>query len=175
MRIIGIVCVSKNWAIGKNNSLLFNIKEDMAFFKRKTTNNIVFMGLNTYRSIGKPLKNRDNIVVAPQNTNIHGCKIVQSIDDVLNLVKAVNNEETREYSKYIDLYVIGGGMLYKSMLPYYDKVYVTKVDTEVLDADTYFPNLDLLKNEFTISDESDIIISEHGDKFKFTTYVRNKK
>jgi dihydrofolate reductase len=164
--INAIVCVSRNWAIGKNNKLLFNIKEDMNFFKNKTKGVTVVMGYNTLLSLpgSKPLKNRPNIVIAPEGVERTDCVLVHTLDELLAEI------DTALY--YGDVFIIGGGMLYKSMLPYYHKVYVTMVNEDVEDATVFFPNLDELKNEFTITDLSDMIITESGKEIEFITYER---
>lgn len=160
--IIGIVAVDNNWGIGKDNKLLFHIKEDMQFFKQMTTGHIVCMGHNTYRSLPKfPLENRINVVLT-STAEINDCITLHSLNDVLDYYNTTNN----------DLYIIGGSILYNQMLPYYDKVYVTKVFADK-DADTYFPNLDS-NIEFIISNKSDIIKNDIYT-FQFLTYERKLK
>ena len=164
--INAIVCVSRNWAIGKDNKLLFNIKEDMNFFKNKTKGVTVAMGYNTLLSLpnSKPLKNRTNIVIAPEGITRDDCIIVHTLDELLTEI------DTALY--YSDVYIIGGGMLYRSMLPYYHKVYVTMVNEDVDDATVFFPNLDELKDVFAITDLSDMIKTESGKEIEFITYTR---
>lgn len=130
-----IVAVDKNWAIGYKNDLLVSIPADMRFFKEETTNKIVVMGKNTLESLpgGKPLANRVNIVVAlEKDYKVPGAIVVNSIEEAL--------EETKKYNSD-DVYVIGGGSIYKQFLPYCDLVHVTKIEY-AYNADTYFPNLD---------------------------------
>jgi dihydrofolate reductase len=160
--ISAIVCVDKNWGIGKNNDLLFNLKEDMKFFREKTKDKIVFCGWNTLKSFpgSKPLKGRSTIVLCPKEVERDDCFCVHDFNGALALLK--------ELSKTQDVFVIGGAMVYKSMLPYYDRVYVTKVDATDEEATAFFPNLD--KEAFEIVEESET--KEENDlKFKFTTYI----
>ena len=133
--IIGICCVDKNWGLGKANSLLFNLKKDMQFFKQTTADSIVVCGLNTLLSFpgSKPLKGRSTIVICPEGYDRDDCFCVHSFEDLIKLIT--------ELSKTQNVFIIGGGMLYKSMLPYYDKIYVNKVDAEG-EAEVFFPNLD---------------------------------
>lgn len=164
--IIGIVCVDSKWGIGKDNHLLFNIKEDMNFFKETTKGHIVVMGYNTLLSLpgSKPLKNRTNIVLAPAGVDIEGCFVEHDFNTLVDELKTVG--------EISDIYIIGGAMFYNSMLPYYDKVLVTKVDEDG-EAQVFFPNLDENKS-FTITNESDIINTESGHKIRFVTYERLK-
>ena len=130
-----IVAADKNWAIGKNNKLLVSIPQDMKFFRETTTGKVVVMGRKTLESFpgGQPLKKRVNIVLtSDKNYHVIGADIVHSIDALL--------EELKKYPAE-DIYVIGGESIYRQLLPYCDKAYVTKIE-HAYDADTFFPNLD---------------------------------
>ena len=133
--IVGVVCTDRNFGIGKNNNLLFHLKKDMQLFKQFTSDSIVFLGYNTLLSFpgGKPLKGRSTICLCPEDIERDDCFCIHNFDEAVRLVK--------ELSKTTNVYVIGGGMLYKSMLSYYDEVYVNKVDADG-DAEVFFPNLD---------------------------------
>lgn len=133
--IIGIVCTDKNWGIGKKNDLLFHLKKDMQFFKQQTSDSIVVCGYNTLLSFpgSKPLKGRSTICLCPENIERDDCFCIHDFDEMVKLVK--------ELAKTKVVWVIGGAMLYKSMLPYYDEVYVNKVDADG-EAEVFFPNLD---------------------------------
>lgn len=159
--IKAIVCVDENWAIGKDNNLLFHLKKDMQFFKEKTLYNVVVMGENTLLSLpgGKPLKDRINIVLCPEGHKYDGCFCVHNFEELLNYLKVLIG----------DIYVIGGGMLYKSMLPYYDEVLVTKVQADG-NGTVFFPNLDEnsdFKLSFCSQSEED-----NGYTINFCTYTR---
>lgn len=159
--INAIVCVDKNWGIGKNNDLLFNLKEDMKLFREKTKDKIVFCGYNTLISFpgSKPLKNRSTIVLCPKEIERDDCFCVHDFDEAVRLLK--------ELSKTQEVFVIGGAMVYRSMLPYYDRVYVTHVDAADSEATAFFPNLD--KEGFTVVEETEVK-EEDRLKFKFVTY-----
>lgn len=139
--IVGIVVIDKNFGIGKTNKetgkgeLLFNLKKDMTFFKHMTADSIVVCGLNTLLSFpgSKPLKGRSTIVICSPNVERDDCFCVHDFDTLVRLIK--------ELAKTKPVFIIGGAKLYKSMLPYYDKVYVTKVDADG-EAEVFFPNLD---------------------------------
>lgn len=162
--IIGIVCADAHWGIGKNNDLLFHLKGDMKFFRETTTGQICVMGFNTLKSFpgGKPLKNRTNVVLCRVGEEPEGCVVYHSFE---GLISAIRNYQADDR----DVYVIGGGMMYKSMLPYYDKVYVTEVDAVDPDAQVFFP--DLVAAGFKVEKESEVF-SENGLSYKFVTYVR---
>lgn len=134
--IIGIVCVDENWGIGKKNDLLFHLKKDMQFFRLQTADSIVFCGYNTLLSFpgSKPLKGRSTICLCPEGIEREDCFCVHDFNTAVRLVK--------ELAKTKNVYVIGGAMLYESMLPYYDYVYVNKVRANG-EAEVFFPNLDL--------------------------------
>lgn len=133
--IIGIVCTDKNWGIGKKNDLLFHLKKDMQFFRQTTADSIVVCGYNTLLSFpgSKPLKGRSTICLCPEEVERDDCFCIHDFDELVRLVK--------ELAKNYPVFIIGGAMLYKSMLPYYDKVYVNKVDADG-EAEVFFPNLD---------------------------------
>lgn len=129
-----IVAVDKNWAIGKNNRLMWSIPADMKFFRETTKGNIVIMGRKTLESFpqGQPLKNRVNIVITRNpGYKVKGAVVVHSVEEAV--------EEARKYEG--EIYVIGGESIYREMLSLCDTAFVTKID-HAYDADTYFPNLD---------------------------------
>ena len=140
-RMKAIACVDMNWAIGKDNKLLFHIPEDMEFFKKATTNNVVIMGNNTFKSIGeKPLSNRINVVltssvkgmmfVAPELILTDAIAIEDYIDSVIK-----NTDK--------DIYIIGGESIYKRYLNRCSELYLTEVFAKVENADAHFPFMDI--------------------------------
>ena len=155
-----ILHADTNWGIGKNNSLMFRIPADMKFFKETTTGNIVVMGSNTLKSFphGKPLKDRINVVLYPEGEDREDCKIVRSLKELFEEIKKYPPEK---------VFVIGGQMMYRTLLEYCDEVLVTKVEAEG-NADAFFENLDKNKN-FKLIYESEPI-ETNGYTIKFTTY-----
>jgi len=130
-----IVVADKNWAIGCGNKLLYSIPEDMKFFKETTLGKVVVMGGKTYQSLPSgALKGRTNIVLS-RNKDIY-CENVIVCDTLENLII--------ELEKYSDdnIFIIGGEMFYRTMLIYCNKAYVTKIDAETKEADSFFPNLE---------------------------------
>ncbi len=155
-----IVAVDKKWGIGKKNDLLFSLPADMKYFREKTSGKVVVMGSNTLKSFpnGKPLKNRTNIVLFPGGEQRDDCIIVQSLDELRVELKKYNPD---------DIFIIGGAMFYKTMLPYCSEVLVTKVDADG-EAEVFYENLDKLENWSCISSEEPI--ETNGLNIRFTVY-----
>jgi dihydrofolate reductase len=162
--IIGIVCTDKNWGIGKKNDLLFHLKKDMQFFRQTTADSIVVCGYNTLLSFpgGKPLKGRSTICLCPEEVERDDCFCIHDFDEMIRLVK--------ELAKNHPVFIIGGAMLYKSMLPYYDKVYVNMVDADG-EAEVFFPNLD----EYSELELWQLLPEVEDEGYKTQLHVYNKK
>ncbi len=129
-----IVAADKNWAIGKDNRMMWSIPADMKFFRETTKGNVVIMGRKTLESFpqGQPLKNRVNIVITrKKDYKVKGAVIVHSVKEAVKKAESYEGE----------IFVIGGESIYRAMLKYCDTAFVTKIDY-AFDADTYFPNLD---------------------------------
>lgn len=158
-----IVAVDKNWGIGYENKLLTSIPSDMKFFRETTMGHVVVMGRKTLESFpnGLPLAKRTNIVLTRDpNYQVKGAVIVQSQEELLEELKKYEGEE---------IFVIGGGSVYESMLPYCKTIFVTKIDY-AYQADTYFPNLDKLP-EWEMTEEGDEQTC-FDIEFRFTKYER---
>lgn len=159
-----IVNVSKNWAIGKENGLLFHISQDMKYFKEHTTGKTVVMGRKTLESLpkGNPLPNRKNIVLTrDESFTKDGVTVYHSIDELLKNIGIAES---------FDTYVMGGESIYRELLPYCSMAFVTKVDEDVADADAFMVNLDD-EPGWEIQEESETF-EEKGYKFRFVTYVQ---
>lgn len=155
-----ILHADKEWGIGKSNGLMFSLPADMKFFRETTTGNVVVMGSNTLKSFpgGKPLKNRTNIVLYPDGDDRDDCKIVRSLDELFAEIKKYDGDK---------VFVIGGAMLYRTLLPYCDEVLVTKVDA-VGGADAFFENLDENPDYELVYRSEDV--ETNGYKINFITY-----
>lgn len=155
-----IVAVDKNWGIGKKNDLLFSLPADMAYFRQNTSGKVVVMGSNTLKSFpgGKPLKNRTNVVLYPGGELRDDCIIVQSLEEL--------KEELKKYNAD-DVFVVGGAMFYRTMLPYCSEVLVTKVDADG-GAEVFYENLDKLENWTCVSEQEPV--ETNGYTIKFTVY-----
>lgn len=161
--IRAILHADKEWGIGKGNGMMFSLPKDMKFFRETTMNHVVVMGGNTLRSFpnAKPLKNRVNIVLSRGQVR-DDCVIVRSYEE---LFKAMKDHEDEE------IYVIGGGEVYRELLPYCEEVLVTKVDA-VGGAEVFFPNLDE-NPDFQCVDEGEPV-DDNGLTIRFTRYKNLK-
>ncbi len=159
-----IVAISENWGIGKENSLLFHIPEDLKFFKAMTLNKIVVMGRKTLESLpgGKPLKERTTVVLSSSLQNCEGVIVAKDTEQLNKILSGFNTD---------DIMICGGEQIYKLMLPHCDTSYVTKIEKDA-EADKFFPNLDSLA-EWELKETSEE--KEHnGVKFTFNTYKKRK-
>lgn len=155
-----IACVDKNWGIGKDGELLFHIRQDMEFFRLTTLNNIVIMGRKTFDALrNKPLPDRTNIVLTKdKNFEYEGVITCHSVEETLDVIKDKKN-----------VFIIGGGEIYKEFLPYCDKAYITKVFAE-MEADSHMVNLDAEK-DWTLTGETKNFSGENFD-YGFFVYER---
>ncbi len=170
-----IVAMDLQRGIGKTNGLLWRLPRDMQRFKHTTTDHPVIMGRKTHESIGKPLPNRDNIIVTRQKYNAPGCHIVNSLQDALDCAAAINHlkahVETNSKNGN-EVFIIGGGEIYTQALPHADRLYITKVH-DLFPADTFFPHFDLttwqerIREDFPTDTKNPYPIS-------FLTYFRIK-
>ena len=133
--IKALVAVDNNWAIGRDNDLLFRLPNDMRAFRITTLSKIVVCGRKTLDSFpdGKPLKNRSTICLCSKENNREDCYCLNNIDELIKLIK--------ELSKTQDIYIIGGAQIYKKLLHVCDEVIVTKVKADG-NGTVFFPNLD---------------------------------
>jgi len=126
-----IVAVANNNAIGGNNQLLWHISADLKRFKAITSGHAIVMGRKTYESIGKPLPNRQNIVISRnRELTLPGADVVESVV----AAKAVATGE--------ELFIIGGGEIYRQTMALANRIYLTRVWADYM-ADTFFPEIDM--------------------------------
>ena len=154
-----ISSVGKNRELGKNNDLIWHIKEDLQNFKKLTMNKYIVMGANTYASLPKRLEGRKYIVLSKHLKEIENGLVFNNFDDLLEFINKQNDE----------IMIIGGSSIYKLFIPYADKLYLTEIDS-ASDADAYFPNFDESKYTYNILKEN----SENEVKYKFVIYERKK-
>lgn len=155
MKLAIIVAVAKdNLAIGYKNDLCFKLKKDLKRFKELTMGHTILMGENTFKSLPNgPLPGRRNIVLT-EDKNI-GCENYPTLDEAL---RACSNEDV--------VFIIGGGMLYRTTLDMADILYITEIDSIPENADTFFPEY---RDKFKL--KSSELEEENGIKFYFTKYV----
>jgi len=156
-----IVAVASNWAIGKNNDLLWHIPADLRRFKQLTQGHQVIMGKLTYLSLPKrPLVNRTNIVITDNpEEKFEGCITVYSIEEALNYCN--DREES---------FIIGGGSIYRQLLPLANKLYLTLVHKD-FEADTFFPIVDT--EQWKLIERTDCEPDETNDfSYSFLVYEK---
>ena len=128
-----IVAKSENNIIGNKGRIPWHIPNDLKRFKELTTNNVVIMGRKTFESLPKefrPLPNRVNIILSRDKNHIIDCWMV--VDDLKKAIRKAGSDK--------EIFIIGGGEIYKEGFKYADKIYLTEVDGE-FEGDTYFPNI----------------------------------
>lgn len=127
-----IAALSKNYQIGIHNQMPWHIPEDLSYFRQMTTGHTVIMGRKTYESIGKPLPNRNNVVLTTNpHFSVPKVTILNSFSAALDL--CCNTSEP--------IFIIGGGEIYKAFLPYADRLYLTLIN-QVVVGDTSFPQFE---------------------------------
>ena len=159
-----ILAVDKNWAIGRDNKMLYDLKKDLNHFKETTTGGLVIMGRKTFDSIGFALPKRENLVLTrDKNLRLDDALV---FNDVENLLKYLDeNKNDRE------VFVIGGNQIVDLLLPYCDVAILTKIDSKK-DADTFLHNFDE-DEDFEIFDESEDFF-ENDTKFNYVSYRRKR-
>ncbi|MGM0845419.1 MAG: dihydrofolate reductase [Bacillota bacterium] len=136
--------MDENGVIGYENKLPWRLPEDLKFFKETTMGHPIVMGRKTYKSIGKPLPGRENIILTRDASfEAEGCIIFHEIEEVLHYA------EERE----VEVMVTGGAEIFKKFIPYADKLYVTRI-YDTFEGDTYFPELNW--------DEYELISTKQG-------------
>ncbi|KKW16678.1 MAG: Dihydrofolate reductase [Parcubacteria group bacterium GW2011_GWA1_50_14] len=145
MLISAIAAIGKNNVIGQNNDLVWKIPDDLARFREITKGHPVIMGRRTFESIGRPLPDRTNIVISREKDYApEGVSVVYSVDEAIEKAKSLGNDE---------IFVIGGGEIYRQFMPYTDKLYLTIIDAEA-DGDVFFPDYSEFQKE-TFREERD--------------------
>ncbi len=133
MKVSLICALGNNNEIGRGNELLWRISEDLKRFKRITTGHSIVMGRKTYESIGRPLPNRTNIIMTrDESFEAEGCVVVHTLDSALNVAASSDGSD--------EVFIVGGGEIYKQTIDMADRLYLTLVDDAPADADTFFPD-----------------------------------
>lgn len=157
MDISIIAAIGKNNELGKNNDLIWHFHKDMVFFRQITTGSTVIMGRKTFESLPKALPKRRNIVITgSEDYAAEGAEVCHSVEQALKLCE---NER---------VFIIGGGRIYKQFLNLAENLYLTEIDAECPQADTYFPafNKNEYKKEILAENE------ENGIKFSHIRYFK---
>lgn len=158
-----IVAIDKNQGIGYENKLPWPLlKEDMSWFKEKTTNNIVLMGSKTWLSLSQPLINRINVVISS--------KIYPNANLIYNNIsQAINDLQERFLGK--DIYIIGGGQIYESIKGLVDNYYITEINEKYI-CDTFFDLTYVRENYKLITEIRSFDKAANTPAFKITEYSK---
>ena len=161
-----LVAVSNNLVIGVDNDLPWNLRADLAHFKKYTLNKIIIMGRKTFESIGKPLPNRINYVVSKTLNEIPGACVFNNLDE------AISKAEKENIQLNIDneIIIIGGGYIFEETIESINKLIITRVDCDI-DGDIYYPEIDFTNWALTKT-KSYKKDSENDYDFKIEEYVR---
>ena len=163
MIVSAIVAVAKNNVMGRNNDIPWYLPADLKYFKATTLNHHILMGRKTFQSIGKPLPKRTNVIITRQAFFIaSGCVTAQSIEHALEIAYDNNEEE---------VFIIGGGEIYKQSMEYWDRLYLTEVDVEINDGDTFFPEIDFSQWDHIVKDNHK---ADEKNNFDYTFNIFEK-
>ena len=157
-----IVAIANNNVIGKDNKLIWHLPEDLKRFKQITTGKNIIMGRKTFESLGRVLPNRKHIILCNDMEMDIDNENVEILDDISKLDKYINSDEEN--------FVIGGATIYKLLMPYVNKLYITKINHD-FEGDVYF--LEIKETEWKeISKEKGLKNDENPYDYEYITYVR---
>ena len=163
-RVSAIAAISENRVLGNKGKIPWHIPEDMKFFKERTMGHALIMGRKTFAAMGKPLPGRLNIVLShdpTKNENTDNCFFTTSLEDALNYARDWEKKNDKP-----EIFIVGGGEIYKLALPCTDRLYLTIVEGNY-DGDAFFPDYSEFKK--VISEESR---QDEKYKYKFLTLER---
>ena len=157
-----IVAIANNNVIGKDNKLIWHLPEDLKRFKQITTGKNIIMGRKTFESLGRVLPNRKHIILCNDMEMDIDNENVEILDDISKLDKYINSNEEN--------FVIGGATIYKLLMPYVNKLYITKINQD-FEGDVYFPEIKEAEWK-EISKEKGLKNDENPYEYEYITYVR---
>jgi len=167
MNISHLVALSNNSVIGVNNDLPWTLKRDLKHFSSYTQNKAIVMGRKTFDSIGRPLPNRQNIVISSSMLAQEGAKVVRSLEEGIAAAESWNKENKLDD----EVVLIGGGRVFKESILFVNKLVLRGVDCEIT-GDILYPDIDLT-NWTMISEESHAKDTDNEYDFKIETYLKN--
>jgi len=157
-----IAAVAKDLAIGKDNDLLWRLRDDLKLFKSTTLGHPIVMGRKSFESIGKPLPGRRNIIITrKRDYQVEGAEVCRSINEMYSMFEGTDQE----------IFILGGGEIYRQTLDDAHQLYISHVDAEYPEADTFFPKIkweewkEVSCQEFEADDRND-------HSFRFCKYQR---
>lgn len=164
IKLVHVVAMSQNRAIGKDNQLLWHIPDDLQHFKRITQGGVIVMGRKTFESLPRLLPNRTHIVITRQPIKYEGVVMAHSLQDAILLAKAYAHAKQQN-----KIFIIGGGEIYNQSLDMADVLEITEVDT-VIKADAFYPDID---EKFIKTDETETFYCDKsGFQFRFCTWQK---
>ena len=157
-----IVAVANKNVIGKDNKLIWHLPEDLKRFKEITSGHKIIMGRKTFESLGRVLPNRKHIILCNDMEMDIDDENVEILDDISKLDKYIETDE--------ECFVIGGATIYKLLMPYSNKMYITKINQD-FEGDVYFPEIsDEIWTE--VSREKGLKNEENPFDYDYITYIR---
>jgi len=157
-----IVAKASNNIIGKNNSLIWHLPEDLKRFKQLTTGHTIIMGRKTFESLGRVLPNRKHVILCNDAQLKVEDENVEILEDISMLYKYINSDEEN--------FVIGGATIYRLLMPYANKMYITEIDQE-FEGDVSFPEIN--KEEWNVVEvEKGLKDEKNPYDYNYVTYVR---
>lgn len=157
-----IVAKAKNNVIGKDNQLIWHLPEDLKRFKKLTTGNTIIMGRKTFESLGRVLPNRHHIVLCNDANMKIDDENVEILEDISLLDKYIKDEEEH--------FVIGGATMYRLLMPYCTKMYITEINQE-FDGDVSFPEINM--SEWKVTEREKGLKDEKNPfDYEYVTYER---
>ena len=157
-----IVAIANKNVIGKDNKLIWHLPEDLKHFKEITSGHKIIMGRKTFESLGRILPNRKHIILCNDMEMDIENDDVEILDDISKLDKYINSEE--------ECFVIGGATIYRLLMPYSNKMYITKINND-FDGDVYFP--EIKEDEWKITSKKQGLKNEENPyDYEYLTYIR---
>ena len=157
-----IVAKAKNNIIGKDNSLIWHLPEDLKRFKSLTTGHTIIMGRKTFESLGRVLPNRKHVILCNDMQMDINDENVEILEDISMLDKYINSEEEH--------FIIGGATIYRLLMPYANKMYITEID-QAFEGDVSFPEIN--KEEWNIAHvEKGLKDEKNPYEYSYVTYIR---
>ena len=160
-----IVAIANENVIGKDNKLIWHIPEDLKHFKEITSGHKIIMGRRTFESLGRILPNRKHIILCNDMEMNIDDENVEVLEDISELKKYIESDE--------ECFVIGGATIYRILMPYANKMYITKIN-QSFEGDVYFP--EIKEEEWKeVSKEKGLRNEENPFDYEYITYIRNKQ
>ena len=162
MNINLIAAIGENYELGKDNNLVWRLKEDLKFFKNTTLGHPIVMGRKTFESLGRVLPNRKHVILCNDMEMDIEDENIEILEDISMLDKYINSEEEN--------FIIGGATIYRLLMPYANKMYITEIDQE-FEGDVSFPEIN--KEEWNIIEiEKGLKDEKNPYDYNYVTYVR---